>query len=68
MKRKRIIYRSLAIVVAVLLLIVYYFYLGSTAPVGQQPLVRLDKRYVCRGPLHSKNYLTNTAKEKSASL
>ena len=43
MKRKRIIYRSLAIVVAVLLLIVYYFYLGSTAPVGQQPLVRLDK-------------------------
>ncbi len=43
MKRKRIIYGSLAIVVAVLLLIVYYFYLGSTAPVGQQPLVRLDK-------------------------
>ena len=43
MKRKRIIYGSLAIVVAVPLLIVYYFYLGSTAPVGQQPLVRLDK-------------------------
>ena len=42
MKRKSIIYGSIAIVVAILLLIVYYFYLGSTAPVGQQPLVRLD--------------------------
>ena len=42
MKRKRIIYGSLAIVGAVLLYIVYYLYLGSAAPVGQQPLVRLD--------------------------
>lgn len=42
MKRKRIIYGSIAIVAAVVLFIVYYLYLGSTAPVGQQPLVRLD--------------------------
>lgn len=42
MKRKRIIYGSIAIVVAILLLIVYYLYLGSAAPVGQQPLARLD--------------------------
>ena len=42
MKRKRIIYGSIAIVVAVVLLIVAYLYLGSTAPAGQKPLVRLD--------------------------
>ena len=42
MKRKRIIYGSIAIVVAVVLLIVTYLYLGSTAPAGQKPLVRLD--------------------------
>ena len=42
MKRERIIYGSIAIVAAVVLFIVYYLYLGSTAPVGQQPLVRLD--------------------------
>ena len=42
MNRKSIIYGSIAIVVAILLLVVYYFYLGSSAPVGQQPLVRLD--------------------------
>ena len=42
MKRKRIIYGSLAVVGAVIMYIVYYLYLGSAAPVGQQPLVRLD--------------------------
>lgn len=42
MKRKKIIYGSLAVVGAVMLYIVYYLYLGSAAPVGQQPLVRLD--------------------------
>ena len=42
MKRQRVIYGSIAIVVAVVLLIVAYLYLGSSAPVGQQPLVRLD--------------------------
>jgi hypothetical protein len=42
MKRKGIIYGSLAIVVAIVLLIVSYLYLGSTVPAGQQPLVRLN--------------------------
>lgn len=42
MKRKSIIYKSIAIVVAVILLIAAYLYLGSTVPVGQKPLVRLD--------------------------
>jgi hypothetical protein len=42
MKRKSIIYGSIAIFVAILLLLAGYLYLGSTAPVGQQPLVRLD--------------------------
>jgi len=32
----------LAVVIAVALLLVYYFYLGSAAPAGQEPLVRLD--------------------------
>jgi hypothetical protein len=41
MKRRPIIYGS-AVVIAVALLLVYYFYLGSSAPAGQQPLVRLD--------------------------
>jgi len=31
-----------ATVIAVALLLVWYFYLGSSAPAGQQPLVRLD--------------------------
>ena len=43
MKRKGIIYGSIAIVVAVILLVVSYLYLGSAAPVGQQPLVRLNE-------------------------
>ena len=42
MKRKPVIYGLLAVVVAVVLLLVYYFYLGSSAPAGQQALVRLD--------------------------
>ena len=42
MKRKRIIYGSVAIIGAVLLYLVYYLYLGSAAPLGQQQLVRLD--------------------------
>lgn len=42
MKRKRIIYGLMAIFVAGVLLIAAYLYLGSTVPVGQQPLVRLD--------------------------
>ena len=42
MKRKPIIYGILAVVIAVALLLVYYFYLGSSVPVGQRPLVRLD--------------------------
>jgi len=42
MKNKLIRYGLLAAVIAVGLLLVYYFYLGSSAPPGQQPLVRLD--------------------------
>ena len=42
MRRKRIIYGSIAIAVAVVVLIAAYLYLGSAVPVGQQPLVRLD--------------------------
>ncbi|MGH9929993.1 MAG: hypothetical protein ACREA9_12335 [Pyrinomonadaceae bacterium] len=42
MKRKKIIYGLVGIVGAGLLLLVAYLYLGSTAPAGQQPLVRLD--------------------------
>lgn len=42
MKRRPIIYVLLAVAIAVALLLVYYFYLGSSAPAGQQPLVRLD--------------------------
>ncbi len=42
MKRKRVIYGFVAVVVAIALFVVYYFYLGSTAPSGQQPLVRLE--------------------------
>jgi hypothetical protein len=41
-KRKPIIYGIVAVVIAVALLLVYYFYLGSSVPAGQQPLVRLD--------------------------
>jgi hypothetical protein len=39
MKRKYVIYGLVAVVV---LFVVYYLYLGSTAPTGQHPLVRLD--------------------------
>jgi len=42
MKPKRITYGILAVVIAVALLIVYNFYLGSSPPAGQQPLVRLN--------------------------
>jgi hypothetical protein len=42
MKRKRIILGVLVLVIAAALLAVYCFYLGSTVPNGQQPLVRLD--------------------------
>lgn len=46
MKGKRIILISVAVVLAVALLAVYYFYLGSTVPNGQQPLVRLNSSNV----------------------
>ena len=39
MPRRRVIVSVLSIVLAGLL---YYFYAGSTAPVGQPPLMRLD--------------------------
>ncbi len=42
MKRRPIIYGLVAVVIAVALLLLYYFYLGSSAPAGQRPLVRLD--------------------------
>ncbi len=42
MKRRPITYGLVAVVIAVALLLVYYFYLGSSAPAGQRPLVRLD--------------------------
>ena len=42
MKRKHVIYALLAVVGAIVLFAIYYLYLGSTAPTGQQPLVRLD--------------------------
>jgi len=42
MKRKHVIYAVVAVVGAIVLFVVYYLYLGSTAPTGQQPLVRLD--------------------------
>ena len=42
MKRKHVIYGVAAVVGAIVLFVVYYLYLGSAAPVGQQPLVRLD--------------------------
>jgi len=42
MKRKHAIYGLVAVVGAIVLFVVYYLYLGSTAPTGQQPLVRLD--------------------------
>ncbi len=42
MKRKHVIYGSAAVVGAIVLFAVYYLYLGSTAPAGQAPLVRLD--------------------------
>jgi hypothetical protein len=42
MRRKYVVYGLVAVVGAIVLFIVYYLYLGSTAPTGQQPLVRLD--------------------------
>lgn len=42
MKRKYVIYALAAVVGAIVLFVVYKVYLGSTAPTGQQPLVRLD--------------------------
>ena len=42
MKRKRVIYGLVAVAGAIVLFVVYYLYLGSTAPTGQQPLVRLN--------------------------
>ncbi len=42
MRRKYVIYGLTAVVGAIVLFVVYYLYLGSTAPAGQQPLVRLD--------------------------
>ncbi len=42
MKRKYLIYGSVAVVIAIALYLVYSLYLGSTAPAGQPPLVRLD--------------------------
>jgi hypothetical protein len=36
------IYGVVAVVGAIVLFVLYYFYLGSTVPAGQQPLVRLD--------------------------
>ena len=42
MKRKHVSYGLLAVIGAILLFVVYYLYLGSTVPVGQRPLVRLN--------------------------
>ena len=42
MRRKHVIYGLVAVVVAIVLFVIYHLYLGSTAPTGQQPLVRLD--------------------------
>ena len=42
MKRKHVIYGLVALFIAVGLFVVYYLYVGSAAPTGQQPMVRLD--------------------------
>jgi len=42
MRRKPMIYGLVAVVGVIVLFVVYYLYLGSTAPTGQQPLVRLN--------------------------
>ena len=42
MKRKHVIYGLVSVAIVVALSVVYYLYLGSTAPTGQQPMVRLD--------------------------
>ena len=42
MKRKPVIYGLAAVFGAIALFVVYYLYLGSNAPSGQQPLVRLN--------------------------
>ena len=42
MKRKHVMYGLAAVLVAIAVFIVYHLYLGSSAPSGQQPLVRLN--------------------------
>ena len=42
MRRKSLIYGLVAVVGAIVLFVVYYLYLGSAAPTGQAPLVRLE--------------------------
>jgi len=42
MKRKPITYGIVTVVIVIALLVTYYLYLGSSAPPGQQPLVRLN--------------------------
>lgn len=44
MKRKGIIFVS--VLAAIAFLVFYYFYWGSTAPTGQQPLVSLNSSNV----------------------
>jgi hypothetical protein len=46
MKRKHIILGFSVLLIAAASLAVYYFYLGSTVPNGQQPLVRLNSSNV----------------------
>ena len=41
MRRKYVIYALMVVAGAILLFAVYYFYLGSTVPAGQQPIVHL---------------------------
>ena len=42
MKQKRIVYGLVAVLVTFALYVVYYQFIGTSAPAGQQPLVRLD--------------------------
>jgi len=42
MRHKHVIYGLVVVVGAIVLFVVYYLYLGSTAPTGQQALVRLN--------------------------
>jgi len=41
MKHRYVVYTLVAVAGAILLFAVYYFYLGSTVPAGQQPIVHL---------------------------